>query len=53
MTVEELKKLINLSSNDSIVYKRNGERVEPKIQTRLLVFQQLVTGMVLCNIMLN
>lgn len=30
MTVEELKKLINLSSNDSIVYKRNGERVEPK-----------------------
>ena len=30
MTVEELKKLINLSSNDSIVYKRNGERVEPQ-----------------------
>ena len=30
MTVEELKKLINLSSNDSIVYRRNDERVEPK-----------------------
>ena len=24
------KKLINLSSNDSIVYKRNDERVEPQ-----------------------
>lgn len=30
MTVEELKKLINLSSNDSIVYKRNDERVKPQ-----------------------
>ena len=30
MTVEELKKLINLSSNDSIVYKRNDKRVEPQ-----------------------
>lgn len=30
MTVKEFKKLINLSSNDSIVYKRNDERVEPK-----------------------
>lgn len=25
-----IEKLINLSSNDSIVYKRNDERVEPK-----------------------
>lgn len=30
MIVEELKKLINLSSNDSSVYKRNDERVEPQ-----------------------
>lgn len=30
MTVEELKKLINLSSNDSIVYKRNDKRVAPQ-----------------------
>lgn len=30
MTVKDLKKLIKLNEDDSIVYKRNDERVEPK-----------------------
>ena len=30
MTVEEIRKLIKLSEDDSIVYKHNDERVEPK-----------------------
>lgn len=30
MTVKDLKKLIKLNENDSIVYKRNDKRVEPK-----------------------
>ena len=29
MKVKDLKELIKLSEDDSIVYKRNGERVEP------------------------
>jgi hypothetical protein len=30
MTVKELKSFIKISRDDSIVYKRNDERVEPK-----------------------